>query len=408
MFIGRKYIFVVASICLSVAPALSFDGDYNYSYNYNQQYQPRQPSYPSQYDERKPSRQQYSYGGPQYGFGTRGDYTAPPGVPSDSSSVAPSRGDPDERPHRRRRHRWATPDGDDTTPLRPKRHRWSSRENDGGDQPRRRIRHQYGSGLPAASGTAGVPGYGSDLVCVRSCDGSFFPVGQALSPNLDAQDSLCKALCPDAETELYLLPPGADGIATAVSRQGRPYSKMPHALLYARKRIEACTCHGRTGQARLVSTLKDFTMRRGDAVMTANGLQIFLGTHRWPYRAADFQVLDKAKYMLTNGIALAELEKATKHLQGNIPRAKAGKADDDGDDGSADDEEPTFVTGLNGKKVRLIGDLKTFATKVSPTATPPVAARDTRPILAPTITPPGDPTKTGGIVPLWQAGNTVH
>ena len=41
-------------------------------------------------------------------------------------------------------------------------------------------------------------------ICVRQCDGGFFPVSySARRANLDELDTLCKALCPNAETALY-------------------------------------------------------------------------------------------------------------------------------------------------------------------------------------------------------------
>ena len=45
---------------------------------------------------------------------------------------------------------------------------------------------------------------GPVAVCVRSCDGGFFPVSySARSANLDDLASLCAALCPNAEVKLY-------------------------------------------------------------------------------------------------------------------------------------------------------------------------------------------------------------
>jgi hypothetical protein len=57
---------------------------------------------------------------------------------------------------------------------------------------------------------------GSYHVCVRACDGGFFPV-----PYVGDRDSLteiCQALCPNAETQLYSMPFGgtADAGSPAV------------------------------------------------------------------------------------------------------------------------------------------------------------------------------------------------
>lgn len=419
-----NYVIYLGAMFAFSLPSMSFDG--NDIFNFGQQYQSRQPN-----NQRSEPRQQYSYGGPAPEYGRSNDsYSRPPGFPSDPSYLAPSTRDAGERPRRRKRRH--VREGDESAPPRRERRHAISRNDDDEDQPRRRAHRRaisrYGPDdnepqrRRIGSYRVGVPGYGSILACVRTCDGSFFPVGRVSSPNLDPQQALCRGLCPDAQTELFLMPFGADGISTAVSKQGVPYSKMPYALRYTKKRVEACTCHGRSGQDRLVSAFKDFTMRRGDAIMTPNGLQIFLGSYHWPYRQPDFQVLDKAKYILPNGLALAEVEKATKPLQG-----PARKSDDDDADGPADDSEPTFVTGVDGKKVRVIGDLQIFApsqkssvVSASPATAlaspevgfdPPSASpllRGTTPAPAMAATPPDGPAMTGSIVPLWRPKAAVR
>lgn len=44
-----------------------------------------------------------------------------------------------------------------------------------------------------------------------------------------------------------------------------------------------------------VSIYEDRTLRRGDAVMTADGVRIFAGSSSWPYTANDFVELKQAK-----------------------------------------------------------------------------------------------------------------
>lgn len=408
---------------LLVLPARSFDGEYNSGYNYNQQSQTYQPANPGQYRQNRDAGQQYSYAPPQSSFGSRGDNYAPSaGVPAAPTYVAPSAGDDTGRPRkRRRRHHRPTDDSDDTGFGRRKRHHWATRGDSEDDQPRPRGRQRArgviqgnGSQVFQANGSqvfVGMPGYGSTVACVRTCDGSFFPVGQFLSPNLDAQEGLCKGLCPSTETKLYVIPAAGDGITTAVSRDGHPYSKMRNALLYTKKRVEGCTCHGTSGQARLVSAFKDFTMRRGDAVMTSNGIEVFLGAYRWPYVHADFQMLDKAKYILANGLALAEVQKATKPLQKPSKPADV----DDGPDDAADDNGPTFVTGLDGRKVRIVGDVQIYGTTqnsaaldAAPIATTNAAAQVPPRQAEPKKAVEAAPALAGSIVPLWRPVTPVR
>ena len=52
---------------------------------------------------------------------------------------------------------------------------------------------------------------GSKAVCVRSCDGSFFPVSySAGGGRLDELQDMCRALCPNADVSLYTYSPSAD------------------------------------------------------------------------------------------------------------------------------------------------------------------------------------------------------
>ncbi|HTV32144.1 MAG TPA: DUF2865 domain-containing protein [Methylocella sp.] len=87
------------------------------------------------------------------------------------------------------------------------------------------------------------PHGGSQAVCVRSCDGGFFPL--SLSPR-DSDPgqlaSLCQVLCPNAEVSVYTRSPNRE-ISSAVSLEGEtPYSEMPNALKFEKHFDPACTC----------------------------------------------------------------------------------------------------------------------------------------------------------------------
>jgi hypothetical protein len=89
---------------------------------------------------------------------------------------------------------------------------------------------------------------GSKAVCVRSCDGSFFPVSySAGSSRLDELQDMCRALCPNADVTLYTYSPAAD-IETAVSITGARYMDSPTALKYRKSIDNSCTCK-RRGQS---------------------------------------------------------------------------------------------------------------------------------------------------------------
>lgn len=101
---------------------------------------------------------------------------------------------------------------------------------------------------PPADGEGKEARAGSKAVCVRSCDGSFFPVSySAGSSRLDELQDMCRALCPNADVSLYTYSPAAD-IETAVSITGAHYMDSPTALKYRKIIDNSCTCK-RRGQS---------------------------------------------------------------------------------------------------------------------------------------------------------------
>lgn len=109
---------------------------------------------------------------------------------------------------------------------------------------------------------------GSYAVCVRSCDGFFFPLANSPGGS-GGQDEMCQALCPGAETSAFFMQNGGD-IQNSVSRGGTPYASLPNAGKYQRSFDAACTCRG-SGQS-WAQTLKDaeylLDKRKGDVIVT--------------------------------------------------------------------------------------------------------------------------------------------
>lgn len=83
---------------------------------------------------------------------------------------------------------------------------------------------------------------GSMAICVRACDGGFFPVSySARRANLGELADLCRAQCPNAEVALYTRSPWRD-VDTALSVDGQPYSDHPNALKFTKGFDPSCTC----------------------------------------------------------------------------------------------------------------------------------------------------------------------
>ena len=80
-------------------------------------------------------------------------------------------------------------------------------------------------------------------VCVRTCDGGYFPVSFAtVQARFPDDEKTCKALCPATEANLYAYPnPGGD-MNQAVSTTGQPYTALPTAFKFRASHDPACSC----------------------------------------------------------------------------------------------------------------------------------------------------------------------
>ena len=86
---------------------------------------------------------------------------------------------------------------------------------------------------------------GSKAVCVRACDGSFFPVSySAGGGRLDSLEDMCRALCPNADVSLFTYPASGE-IEQAVSPTGQRYVDTPTALKYRQTYDASCSCKRR-------------------------------------------------------------------------------------------------------------------------------------------------------------------
>ena len=110
---------------------------------------------------------------------------------------------------------------------------------------------------------------GSQVVCVRTCDGGFFPMGLSGRRGQDNLNEMCTALCPGAEATVYTRNPDAD-IKTAVSLDGKPYMDLPNALKYQKSVADTCSCHppGKTWAEALANAEALNEAHKGDILVT--------------------------------------------------------------------------------------------------------------------------------------------
>jgi hypothetical protein len=88
-----------------------------------------------------------------------------------------------------------------------------------------------------------TPHGGPKAVCVRTCDGYFFPVSySATQGQLGSLADLCQALCPNAQTELFTYSMSRDIDDSVSASTGQTYKSMSYADKYKTKVDSSCAC----------------------------------------------------------------------------------------------------------------------------------------------------------------------
>jgi hypothetical protein len=126
--------------------------------------------------------------------------------------------------------------------------------------------------LPPVTGDLGAQSGTFRTVCVRTCDGAYFPVSFATVQARFADDErTCKALCPAAEANLFAYRNPGEDINQAVSINGQPYSSLPNAFKYRTEFNPSCACKaaGQTWSDALKSVDdKAQVEQQGDIIVT--------------------------------------------------------------------------------------------------------------------------------------------
>src|SRR6202048_4998514 len=109
-------------------------------------------------------------------------------------------------------------------------------------------------------------------VCVRTCDGGYFPISFATVPARFPDDEKpCKALCPATEASLYAYRNPGEDINQAVSINGQPYTQSPNAFRFRQEFNPSCACKaaGQTWSDALKSVDdKAAAEQQGDIIVT--------------------------------------------------------------------------------------------------------------------------------------------
>lgn len=79
-------------------------------------------------------------------------------------------------------------------------------------------------------------------VCVRLCDGFYFPIGDSVRRERLYQDNrACMRRC-DGEARLFYYPTDGGSPETMVDLAGRSYRSLPNAFRYRKSLVEGCAC----------------------------------------------------------------------------------------------------------------------------------------------------------------------
>jgi hypothetical protein len=120
-------------------------------------------------------------------------------------------------------------------------------------------------------GGDGAPSGTYHTVCVRACDGFYFPISYSTVPSRFTDDArACQRLCPAAEAELYSFHNPGEDMQQAVSISGQAYTALPNAFRYRKEVVAGCSCR-RPGQSwadALKNADDSSTLESGDIVVT--------------------------------------------------------------------------------------------------------------------------------------------
>ncbi len=96
----------------------------------------------------------------------------------------------------------------------------------------------------------GGSGHGNlRTVCVRTCDGGFFPISSGATPlDFRRDQQVCEMMCPETQTELFYqsMTSGQETEQMTSTVTGRPYYEMPNAFSYRTRDLSkpgACGCN---------------------------------------------------------------------------------------------------------------------------------------------------------------------
>lgn len=129
----------------------------------------------------------------------------------------------------------------------------------------------FGGGTIVNPNGDGAPNGTYHTVCVRTCDGYYFPISYSTLPTHFAEDEkVCQRECPAADVALYSYRNPGESMDQAVSTSGQLYTALPSAYRYRTQLVSGCSCRkaGESWEDALKNADDSSTLESGDIVVT--------------------------------------------------------------------------------------------------------------------------------------------
>ena len=103
-------------------------------------------------------------------------------------------------------------------------------------------------------------------LCVRMCDGYYFPISYTTPRSGLARDAdTCSAGCGDEARLFYYPNPGGE-IETMVDLTGMAYSELPNAFKYRKRLVQGCQCRPKPWSEAELQRHRAYAEQRTDSV----------------------------------------------------------------------------------------------------------------------------------------------
>ncbi len=123
-------------------------------------------------------------------------------------------------------------------------------------------------------------------MCVRLCDGFYFPISNSVRRGRLYQDShTCTQRC-DGEARLFYYPTEGGSVETMVDLAGHTYQSLPNAFHYRKALVAGCTCKPVPWSPEEAARHEGYAAEAAQSVAGADDTEIDDDTAPRPQRAA--------------------------------------------------------------------------------------------------------------------------